>query len=728
MNLNIPAIPRPSDELEQHRRAVRLNPRDANAHALLGLALLKQRQLEEGVAGLRRALALNPKVKGLHAVLAAALFELEQYEEAAEAYRHALRFQDAADLHQGLADALMRLRRHDEAETSALRAAELAPQNAAVLLSLAGVFHAQKRLEEAAGILERVVALEPDNLDARFDLGSLLHRLHRHAEAIVPLRAVADARPDHVAALRYLSVSYRHLRQFDNAVASLEQALAREPDDHGLLTDLGGVLQMQGKLSQAVPVLQRVLDAAPDNENALSALAHTRFTLGDWQEALRLARRLLEVVPSPAVHSMMLFMLSHCCLDPDELTREHFSYGERWESPLLDLRQPHANDRDPGRPLRVGIVSADLHNHAVAYFLAPVLVALKESRELSIYAYYNNRVDDAMTQNLRAHTAVWRSIVDLNDEEAERLIRADGIDILIDLAGHSALNRLPLFARKPAPIQATWIGYAGTTGLRGMDYVLSEQHHLPQGRYDDQFTENIVRLPLALPFLPEQSAPPVNDLPALRNGYLTFGSFHRASKLSREVIVHWASLLHAIPDARMLLGGLQTGTEQVLVDWFEAEGISRERLLLRQRASVYEYLGQHHDVDVCLCPFPYTGSTTIGHALWMGVPTLAAVGATNPSHASAGFMSHLGLHSFITEDEETYIKLGVFLSQNLSALAAMRASMRQRFVDSMVGYPGVAAAGLELGLRRMWQRWCAGEASAPLRVELSELAAQAAAD
>jgi predicted O-linked N-acetylglucosamine transferase (SPINDLY family) len=175
----------------------------------------------------------------------------------------------------------------------------------------------------------------------------------------------------------------------------------------------------------------------------------------------------------------------------------------------------------------------------------------------------------------------------------------------------------------------------------------------------------------------------------------------------------------------MLLGGLQAGIDDVLIDWFVAEGIPRERLLLRERATLYEYLKQHHDVDVCLCPFPYTGSTTIGHALWMGVPTLATVGTTNPSHAATSFMAHLGLETFITEDEETYVKLGTFLADNVSALAAMRGTMRDRFLKSVLGYPGVASAGLELALRRMWQRWCEGQESAAIEVTLADIVANA---
>ena len=261
-----------------------------------------------------------------------------------------------------------------------------------------------------------------------------------------------------------------------------------------------------------------------------------------------------------------------------------------------------------------------------------------------------------------------------------------------------------------------------------MDYYLSDQFHLPEGRYDDQFTEQIVRLPLGAPFAPEPDSPPVSALPALTNGYLTFGSFHRASKLSRNVIALWAKLLREVPDSKLVLGGMREGADKTLLGWFDDEGIARDRLLLRERTSVLGFLAQHHEVDVCLSPFPYTGTTTLLHALWMGVPTLTTIGPTNPSHAAVCPLAHVGLSSFIAEDEAAYVKLGAFLSENVAVLAQLRQTMRERFASSLLGYPGVAAASLEHGLRLMWQRWCAGQPPAPLRVRLSDLVAPEAAE
>ncbi|MCC2971778.1 glycosyltransferase family 41 protein [Massilia sp. IC2-476] len=719
MNLHVqPATP---DPLDQHRRAVRRNPRDANAHALLGLGLLRARQLEQGVVSLRRALELNQKVRGLQGVLAAALFELGRFEEAVAAYRAALRFENGIDLQQGLADALLRLGRAPEAEAPARRAAGLAPDNVSVLLSLGNTLHKLEHTEEAATVFARIVQLDPTLVDARYDLGLLLVILGRHADASACFRTVLEMQPTHAGALLQLGRSCRTQKLHKEAVACLTRLLELSPDNTEILVELGGAMRQSGDLAGAASQMRRALELTPDDTQAMYGLLGACFSMGEWELALQLARQALERAPSAAAHSVMLFILSHCCMDAEELTREHLAFAERWEAPLRALRQPHPNGRDPRRRLRVGIVSGDLYDHAVTNFIAPVFEAFKDSESVALYAYYNNTIEDVMSAQLRECAAGWRQIARMDDEAAERLIREDEIDILVDLAGHSALNRLTLFARKPAPIQCTWIGYAGTTGLEAMDYVLCDQFATPIDRFESQFSEKIVCLPLGAPFTSATHAPPVNPLPALSNGYITFGSFHRLNKLNRDVVRLWSRLLHAVPNAKMLLGGMQNGTDEVVTAWFAEQGIPRERLILRPRTHVYGFLEQHHEVDICLCPFPYSGSTTIGHALYMGVPTLATVGETSASHASVSLLAHLGLGDFIASNEEAYIALGVFLSQNFSALAAMRATMRDRFGKSLLGYPGIVAASVDHAWRMMWERWCAGESAAALRVRLSDL-------
>lgn len=742
--------------LEQRRLAVRKNPGSAKAHADLGVALQSTGQLELAVASQRRALELDPGLVWLHAILAPALKALGQHEGAADSYRKAIALQpDNATLHYGLGEALRALSQYQGAVDSYRRALALRPEDADSHNGLGAALHGLGQFDSAGDSFRRALALAPDQIDVRLNLGSTALRLGQFNAAATAYNAVLQLRPDHYDAHFNLGLTLDGMGQHEAALASYQQALRVRPGDVNAQRSISATLSRMGQLDEALALRQALLDADPDNgllhfdvgqslhamgqfgpaleslERALAlrpgdAAVHTyiasiQMEAGERDLSLESYRRALQLNPSSAAHSNMLFALSHCTNDPHELFSEHLRFAELFELPQRPHRTPHPNTPDPGRRLNVGFVSADLHNHAVVTFLEPILELLTHSTELTLHAYSNGTIDDHVSQRLRGYIPHWRRINALDDDAAERLIRADGIDILIDVSGHSGGNRLPLFARKPAPVQASWMGYAGTTGLEAMDYYVTDGFHLPEGRYDDQFTEKIARIPLGAPFMPEPDAPDVSPLPALTNGYVTFGTFNRANKLSPEVIALWAKLLHAIPDAKLVLGGLHAGADQVVTGWFINEGIDPARLIVQPRGTVGEYLAAHDRVDICLSAFPYTGTTTVCHALWMGVPTLTSTGPTNPSHAAVCSMAHLGLSSFVADDDEHFVRLGVFLSQNLDELAGLRASMRERFTNSVVGHPIIAATGLERALRLMWERWCAGLPPEAFRVRLSDL-------
>jgi protein O-GlcNAc transferase len=433
--------------------------------------------------------------------------------------------------------------------------------------------------------------------------------------------------------------------------------------------------------------------------------------LGRLDEAAASYRRALEINSDASMTSSnLLFCRSHVdALSAMELFAEHCRFGAQYEAPLRASWPLHRNTRDPGRCLQVGIVSGDLRDHAVAYFIEPLLAHLAGSPTLSLHAYYHHTVEDSVTKRLRGHFGHWHSVARLSDAALAQNIGADGIDILIDLSGHTGENRLLCFARKPAPVQASWMGYPGTTGLSAMDYYLADRYFLPPGRFESQFTEKLVYLPANAPFMPDKRAPSVNELPALSRGYMTFGSFNRIGKLSQSAIALWSRLLRAMPNARMLLGGMpREGEYDSLLGWFASEGIARERLSFHSRCSTADYLALHHRIDICLDTFPYTGGTTTSHALWMGVPTLTLAGHTAPGRQGAALMGHVGLEAFVAKDAADLQEKGLYWASNLAALAAVRAGLRQRCDQSPLRRPEVIAAGLESALRTMWQRWCAG--------------------
>jgi predicted O-linked N-acetylglucosamine transferase (SPINDLY family) len=343
---------------------------------------------------------------------------------------------------------------------------------------------------------------------------------------------------------------------------------------------------------------------------------------------------------------------------------------------------------------------------------------LAKDPNLSLHVYNNHIAEDDYTQLLRNCADEWQQITGMPDAQLANKIRDERIDILFDLSGHTGRNRLLTFARKPAPIQVTWMGYPGTTGLSAMDYYLADKYGVPFGPAENLFSEEIVHLPSSATFLPEQSAPPVNILPAMHNGYITFGSFNRPNKLSANVIGLWAGVLHAVPTARMLVGGLPDEARNIVTDWFAQHRIASDRLVFRPRSLLPVYLAQHHDVDLCLDTFPYGGSTTTFNAAWMGVPTLTLPGRTVAGRGGAMIMSSLGLEAFIASDEADFVANGVHWASDMARLTALRDGMRDRCTGSAYFQPGVVAAAISRALRLMWERWSVG--LPPVRLDVTQ--------
>ncbi len=512
-------------------------------------------------------------------------------------------------------------------------------------------------------------------------LGALLWAKENVADAVAAMETAVRLLPDDAEARTNLAAALKKLDRFSEAESWLNEALQLDTNFASAHLHLGNVYQLQGRYAEAETSLRR---GTALQSGSIDLDRDMRYT-------------------------SLLFLLSHNpAVDADALFAEHCRVGDILEADLRDSRPRHLNSRDPDRTLRIGWVSGDLYNHAVASFIEPVLAQLRNHPLLELYAYSNNSLEDDVTRRLKGCFAQWHQVTTLSDVQLAKKITEDRIDVLIDLSGHTTLNRLRTFARKPAPIQASWIGYPGTTGLKAMDYYLADRHFLPPGPLDGQFTEKIVRLPANVPFQPFALAPPVNSLPALSTGVLTFGSFNRMGKINPATVALWSQLLRALPTSRMLIGGLpRDGREQLLIDHFATSGIPPQRLDLRYRESMETYLALHHQVDICLDTFPYCGGTTTIHALWMGVPTLTVAGATPASRQGAAIVGQLGLEEFVAANEADFVAKGGYWATHLTELAEIRANLRQRWQQSPARKPEVIAASLEQAIRRMWVTWCA---------------------
>lgn len=619
------------------------------------------------------------------------------------------------------------------------------PADAAIHLTIGHALQAMDKLTDAEAAYRHTVKLLPSSLQAWCKLAEVLAKSGRHDEAIASYQAALLLDANNVLTLNELGIALQAVGRLDEAMAAYRQMLSLEPDHAHAHNNIGSVLQAQGQIEQAVQQYQRALEINPHFASAHFNLgtvqlllerlddslihfsntiqydpyfyaAHNNLSatlskLGRIDEAVAACRHAIGINPAwNEMYSNMLFALTHSAsTNPDTLFKEHQRFGEQFEAPLRALWPRHQNQPDPERVLRIGLVSADLNNHAMANFIMPVLENLMHATRLKIFIYCNNKVNDHITAHLRAVVGRWHDVQAFSDDELVQQISTDGIDILIDLSGHTGYNRLLAFARKPAPLQATWMGYPMTTGMQSMDYYLTDRHFSPPGLLDHQFAEKLLMLPACAPYVPSPEAPAISPAPALSGGQITFGSFNRANKISRDVIARWARLLRAVPTANMLVAGMPSEhITDMLRDWFAQEGIASERLSFHAVTDIQNYLAMHRLVDVCVDTWPYTGGTTTLHALWMGVPTLTMVGQTLPSRVGAAILGHLELEQFIAQDEADFLRKGVAIASDLAGLAQLRASMRARLNNSAAGQPALIAAGLENALRTMWQRWCAG--------------------
>ena len=600
---------------------------------------------------------------------------------------------------------------YKEAEVAFRRAIELAPSSAAAWLQLAILMKSCRRTEEAIAAYQGVLSIEPQNATAYNEMGTLLQAAGRLDEALVAYRELLRLIPDAHVAYNNIGSVLQIQEHFEAAMEQYRRVLEIAPNFAFAHCNIGTCLLNMGRPEESLPWFASSIKHDPKLQLAHYNLFASLIELGHTDEAITVCRNAIKIYPQwSLMHSNLLFILSHGAgISAKELFKEHQRFGRKLEASVLGKRPRHTNERDPERVLRVAFVSADLYNHAMANFITPVLENLIDATGLELYIYCNNRVNDHITAHLRKLNIIWQDIQQFSDDQLAQRITEDSIDILIDLSGHSAHNRLPVFARKPAPLQLSWIGYLMTTGLQAVDYYLSDPFLSPPGLLDNQFTEKLLNLPAAIAFLPAQDVPPVAPAPASTNGYITFGSFNRSNKLSRGLLARWSALLRAVPDAKMVIAAMpDEKTIAMISDWFASEGIAAERLSFHQRTGARAYMDLHRLVDVCLDTAPYPGGTTTYNALWMGVPTLTMTGPTLLGRIGAAIAEHMGLHEYIARDEADFLKKGVALALDISKVTDLRGALRARFAESAMGQPALIAAGLDSALRTIWRRWCAG--------------------
>jgi len=601
-------------------------------------------------------------------------------------------------------------RREDAAALEALsRAHQLVPDEPQVLGLLGLALSRVGRFADATKAFEQSLALDPERYDTLVNASANAMDSNDGDEGRRLAERALAIRPDGVEAMLNLGNAEANAGRNDKAVALYRRALALGARSADLFINLGNALTSLGRADEATESLRRGLELRPDYAPAHLNLGRALHDLGETTAARKCFRMASDLAPRlTEAHSAYLFSLSEDeSISPERSYAEHVRIGNLIESSCKHLWRKHDNDRDAERDLRVGFVSGDLNAHPVAYLIEPVWLAMR-GRGNRVFAYANITEEDEVSRRLRALTDEWVRIDRLDDDALCQRIRDDRIDILVDLSGHTARNRLAAFARKPAPIQVTWIGYPGTTGLSSMDYRFARGMDATGDALDALFREKLVRF-RSRGFRPEGRAPAVNPLPALSRGAVTFGGFNRPAKVGETVIALWSRVLQAIPESRLLIASAGEGRLQArLRESFAARGIAPHRLDFRARVPVPEYLAIHHEVDIALDTFPYAGGTTTSHALWMGVPVLTLAGPGLQQNHAASLLRMVGLSEWVTNSEQDFVAQACTAVTHLPDLAALRQDLRGRmsrlFQDSQ---PRIALE-LDVALRTMWRRWCAG--------------------
>jgi protein O-GlcNAc transferase len=580
--------------------------------------------------------------------------------------------------------------------------------DAAFHSNLGLVFQAQGKLEEAVASCRRATEIKPDYADAHGILGSALAAQGKLDEAIACFHRALQLKPEFFEAHSNLGNALKNQGRPNEAAACYRRALETRPDSAEIHSNLGCALADQGMLDEAGACYRRALDLNPEFFEAHGNLASALKDQGRPNEAAAHYRRALELKPDAAeVRSNLIFALS---FSPDCDTRPLSEELRRWNQqhaePLAASIRPHTNDRAPERRLRVGYVSPDFRSHPVGRFVLPLLET-HDRGNFEIICYNSWHISDAITGRCRAAADGWRDAMSLADEQLACAIRADRIDILVDLAMHTAHNRLLAFARKPAPVQVTYLAYCGTTGLRMMDYRLTDPYLDPPGQTGGCYSEESVWLPRTYwCYRPTDLTPPVSDLPALRGGPVTFGCLNNFCKVTAPTLAVWSRLLQALPQSRLLLHAHPGSHRDRVQDLFTQAGVAPERITFTPRLPIADYLRNYERIDIALDPFPYGGGTTTCDALWMGVPVVTLAGETAVGRGGLSILSNAGLSELVALDTEQYVRIAVALANDLPRLRGLRATLRQRMEASPLMDAPRFARDVETAFRALWRRWC----------------------
>ncbi len=743
-----------AEAAEAFSEAVARAPAAADSWLNRGVALKETGDLAGAEASYRRALTLAPQDAVIHNNLANVVGARGRHDEAVRLYKDALVLDpDYADAKANLGPALREAGRLEEALEFLAGAVALHPGHPTLLNAYGNTLRQAERFGEAIAVLERAVALLPTYAEAHNNLGLACALAGDLQTAARHLARAAELKPDAPVISNNLGALLLRMFRFQEAVAALSNAVAHDPDYDEALINLGVAHYMRGEGALATEVYRKVLARHPDNGFARYSLGVALLEDQQLSEAEAEIRRALALDPANAMalntlgvllleqhlvtearkvmrdaadvntRSAPIFYSNYAFaslyepdLSNDEIFAIHKEYARRFSTAEPDREKPHTNDRDPRRRLRVAYLSPDFRAHSVSYFFE-ALLEKHDRGKFEICLYSDTSRADVITESMRKGADLWVESAGLTNDAFAQRLRDDGIDILVNLGGHTSGNRLPVCALKPAPVQIEYLGYPETSGVPAMDYRITDGRADPVGEAERWCTEQIVRLPHCFHlYRPSGKAIPPAPAPHLEKGYVTFASFNVLPKVTEPAIAAWAAILNAVPKSRFYIKCKQMRDgrvrARVLAD-FARHGIDPGRIEMTAFVpSVQEHLGKYAGVDLALDTFPYNGTTTTCEALYMGVPVLTLAGDNHRGRVGLSLLTAVGIaDEFVASSAEDYVARAIAFGKNPARLAEIRAALRPAMERSALRDEVGFTRTLEDAYRALWGRWCQGPAT-----------------
>jgi len=692
-------------------------PNDAEAHNNLGLVRAQQGRVADAAAHYRKAIELRPDFDAARANLQQAEQHLAQVarQQAAPAAEMSARARADAANNEGLL--LARSGQLNEAAKRFQTALAIDPNHADSRNNLGSILLLAGRVDEAIGIYQAALQISPQHADLHANLGGALLQKGQLEQAVAHCQEALRLKPEHVTAMTNLGNALRTLGDEAQANHCYREAARLGPQDPEARSNLGNVLLREGRLDEAAGEYREALRLRPNLPEAHNNLGNVYRDQMQATAAVECYRRAIALSPSaPIFHSNLVYTLNLLPnQDPQQVFDEHKAWARQHAEPLTAAAKPPETDRDAKRRLRVGYVSPYFREHAVNFFSEPILAA-HEHKTFEIFCYSDVVRSDVVTERLRSQADVWRDTARLSDEQLAERIREDKIDILVDLSGHIAHNRLLAFARRPAPIQVTYLGYQNTTGMTAMNYRLTDAYADPPGKTDAFYTEKLVRLPGSFfCYRPSDNSPEVNELPASKQERLTFGEFNNPAKVTPEMLAVWCELLKAVPDSRLLvLVADVTGSNAHVRKLLDNAGLDASRVELVPRRPRQDYLRLYNEIDIALDTFPFNGHTTTCDALWMGVPVVSLSGSTYASRFGGSVLESVGLGKLVVTEAKQYIATAKRLASERPRLAKLRQELRGRFQKSPLMDGTKFTRNLEQAYRAMWTAFCTPASAKPV--------------